>query len=190
MSSVDFYFDLSCPYSFMVSTKINQICSKYNINANWHPFLNSALSIKPYTSAKCKKKYNDKLLLFYAQRFVPMNPKFYRRLKSSPPTLDAMIFLTSIDGQHQEERNQTIMKYAQKLFESIWIEPKQRDNNLIQSTQLLKDNEDAYKAMYERLQQNTQNAAKQLNLFATPSIVVNKEHLYVGIERLKNGMSD
>eukprot|EP01084_Bolivina_argentea_P089607 161652_1 len=175
MTSVDFYFDLSCPYSFMVSTQINEICSKYNITPTWHPFLKSDQAPKPYTSAPNKLKYNNKLLLFYAQRTVENN-KFYQRLYQTPSTTNAMAFLAS------QNDNQTLIKSAKKLFNSIWIGNLQDNNSILNiSKQFM-----VYNSSYNKLIEITRNAAKQFNVFTTPTIIINKTDLFIGMDRLAN----
>ena len=166
----------------MLSTKINEICNKYNIIPIWKPFLNSEQATKPYSSALNKIKYNKRLLLLHAQRTVN-NPKFYQNLNKSPSTLDQMIFLTSIHDQG----NATIIKCAKKLFHSIWIENNQNNNELNRIISDFKANGN-YTQSLQKLKENTRNAAKKCNIFATPSVIINKTQLFVGIDRLSNSM--
>eukprot|EP01083_Nonionella_stella_P008739 25257_1 len=173
MATVDFFFDLSCPYSFMVSTLINEICAPHNITAEWVPFLNSDQPTKAYTSASSKVKYNKKLLSFYAQRTV-QNATFYHKLHQTPSTLHEMVYLASLSLQDR-------IKCAKKLFNSIWIGEMQ--NSIIQHVQQFQTHAN-YALSHKTLQENTRQAAQQFNIFTTPCIVVNKSQIFIGIDRL------
>lgn len=37
--AIDFYFDLSSPYGYFASTRIDQLAEKYGRTVNWHPVL-------------------------------------------------------------------------------------------------------------------------------------------------------
>jgi 2-hydroxychromene-2-carboxylate isomerase len=38
-SAIDFYFDLSSPYGYFASTRIDELAAKYGRDVEWHPFL-------------------------------------------------------------------------------------------------------------------------------------------------------
>jgi len=180
-SVVDFYFDLSCPYSFMSSLQINKLCSKYNVPTKWHPFLRSDQASKPYSNASSKLLYQKRLLYFHAQR-VLNDHSFHRRLFQNVSTLDAMVYLAT---RHRDEANSSVIDSASALFLSVWTDrPSDQMDHVQTAIRDLKQSS-KYGEAHQYLLSMTRAAATKHNLFGTPSIVVDG-HLFYGLDRLPN----
>ena len=196
MSEVDFYFDIVCPFAYLASTQINQLCSRYNVTLTWKPVLlgglyefskakqgkqNSAMSVVP----PVKRLYFSRDAQWQQHRF-----KITQKYPTGWPTrtLPVQRLLTAITD------NQQRMECAQRLYHDLWVENVDiTKRSYLQSLALefgtdikMIDDPD----IKRKLTENTRNATRKYNMFGVPTMVVrvskdlSREHVFFGVDRL------
>ena len=189
-SSIDFYFDLISPYSFIAYKKILKI---KNINFNFKPILLGGLhnlaGISPPAFNKYKRKNlrNDCELVAYKN-----NIEFNWNTKFPINTLNMMRGYLCVDKDKKD-------KYLEVFFNAYWVNNLDlsiNENIFLLLNKLKIDNnkflEDLQSQSIKDKLKKITNDAFEREIFAAPTFVVNdkifwgQDRLEYAIEELKN----
>jgi 2-hydroxychromene-2-carboxylate isomerase len=116
---VEFYYDLSSPYSYLASTRIEEICERYGTELEWKPFLLGGAYKESGNRAPLevpnKKAYMIKDLQDWGKYYgVPFNfPKIFP-LNSVKPMRGALV---------AKEKGK-VAEYTHKLFTLYMVDGK------------------------------------------------------------------
>eukprot|EP01084_Bolivina_argentea_P113857 202827_1 len=192
MTEVHFYFDVVCPFAYLASTQINQLCQKYNVTPIWKPVLLGGLY--EFSKAPQGKKNSATTVMIPAKRLYNSRDNVWQqnrlgvvqRYPTGWPnkTLYCQRLLTAM--RNDEDR----MKCAIRLYNDLWVK-----NKDVANREYLKQVASDYNIdinviddplIKKALTDNTRNATKTYNMFGVPGIVVrikNKEHFLWGVDR-------
>jgi 2-hydroxychromene-2-carboxylate isomerase len=188
MKSVEFFFDLSSPYSYLASTQIEALAARAGapFGVRWRPFVLGAVfkatgNVMP-AACPAKAKYMLDDLARYARHYgVPFRMSSHFPLSA----MKAHRLIVAID-EHDPRR---AAEMAQGLFSAVWVD----DQNIadeavlkealrpfhISSEELQKADDQTVK---DRLRAQTDEAVRR-GAFGAPSFFVGDE-LFWGDDRL------
>jgi 2-hydroxychromene-2-carboxylate isomerase len=116
---VEFYYDLSSPYSYLASTRIEGICEKYDAELEWKPFLLGGVYKETGNRAPLevpnKKVYMTKDLEDWASSYG---------VQFNFPDLFPLNSVKFMRGALVAKEKGKIRDYTHKLFALYWIEGK------------------------------------------------------------------
>lgn len=182
---VEFYYDLSSPYSYLASRQIEGICEKYDAELEWKPFLLGGVFKETGNRAPLevpnKKVFMIKDLEDWARYYgVPFNFPELFPLSSVKPMRGALVA--------KEEGK--IRDYTQKLFALYMIEGKDlsQDDVLKNAVSELAMDPDWFlrrigeQDIKDELRKKTDEAVRR-GAFGAPTIFIG-ERMFWGNDRL------
>jgi 2-hydroxychromene-2-carboxylate isomerase len=117
--TVEFYYDLGSPYSYLASTQIERICDKYNAHLKWKPFLLGGVLKETGNHAplevRNKKAYMIKDLSGWANHYG---------VRLNFPDLFPLNTVKPMRGALAAKEKGKIRDYTHKLFRLYWINGK------------------------------------------------------------------
>jgi len=192
MNRVEFFYDLSSPWTFMAFNAIGPILQETASGATWRPMLvggvfnavNQQLYAAREDTETPKRRATSVWLREWAEfAGVPMNfPNPYHPLRS----VNAMRFCCAIEGDQK-----TLERFSRAAFEAYF----DKARNLDDPAELVavadgcgldgKALADAAQTqeVKDRLRDNTQEAIDR-GAFGSPSIFVDGSHMYFGNDQL------
>ncbi|MBF0238801.1 MAG: 2-hydroxychromene-2-carboxylate isomerase [SAR324 cluster bacterium] len=178
MQVVEFFYDIASPYSYLASTRIDQVVVEAGAKVQWRPFLIGgvfkATGNQPPASLPAKRKYMLRDLKLWASYYkVP----FHFPVHFPVNTLLAMRILTALP----EAECKTM---SHKLFQAYWVNGLDISNadileSIVGPENLALASQDKVK---EQLKQTTENAV-QRGAFGAPTMFVN-DTMFFGNDRL------
>jgi 2-hydroxychromene-2-carboxylate isomerase len=187
MKTVDFFFDLSSPYSYLASTQIEAVAARHGAEVRWRPFVLGAVfkatgNVMPATvAAKARWMYAD--LDRWAKHYgVPfrMTPRF-------PVNALSGMRLVLVAERAQPGGGR---KLAQILFHALWVDDLDiTDGAVLRSLSIAAGVDEetgvaglADPAIKDALRANTDEAVRR-GAFGAPAVFY-KDELYWGNDRL------
>lgn len=119
MSSIDFYFDIVCPYAYMASTRIGQLAAEAGVSVRWRPILLGGVlrevgsaDVPAETYSTPRRRMGELDILRQAERFGLdfAIPEGHPRR-----TVEAMRLLVSAPQQ-------VVPELARSLYQAYWDE--------------------------------------------------------------------
>jgi 2-hydroxychromene-2-carboxylate isomerase len=189
MKRIDFFFDLSSPYSYMASTQIEKVAQQGGAELRWRPMVLAAVfkatgnDMPARIAAKAKYMFRD-LEHWAAEYGVPF--KFTSRFPVNAITPERLVIAADAEGKAGAA--------ARAAFHALWVEDRDvtADGELRQIAAAAGlDVERAMAAITsqpvkDQLRANTDEAIAK-GAFGAPAIVVtvgDKEELFWGNDRL------
>ena len=185
---IDFYFDFSSPYGYLMAEKIDAVAAKYDRQVNWHPILLGVIfqasgSRPPADGISSRGKY----LLHDFQRSarymgLPYNPPSRFPL----PTQNAARAFYWLDGQDRAQARQ----FAHAIFRALFVDDRDissPDTVLEIAAESGVDRSQLAAALQSpeikaRLKNEVDNALK-IGVFGSPHVVIDGETFF-GADRL------
>lgn len=113
---LEFYYDLSSPYSYLASTRIEEICKGHGAELDWKPFFLGGVFKESGNSAPLevpsKKRYMVKDLGDWAD---------YYGVELNFPDLFPVNSIKSMRGALVAKEEGRVGDYTHKLFQFYWI---------------------------------------------------------------------
>ncbi|MEQ8459543.1 MAG: 2-hydroxychromene-2-carboxylate isomerase [Sandaracinaceae bacterium] len=187
-STVDFYFDVGSPYTYLAATQIDGLVERTGATVVWKPMLLGGVfqltGNAPPARVAAKGKWMLSDLSLWAERYgVPfhMNPHF------PVNTLSAQRALTAAEELHGQEAMQ---KLARVFMDGMWVERADMSDGDELAFRVNRAGGDAGKLMRrvgedelkQKLKDVTQEAVDR-GAFGSPSFFVG-ERLFFGNDRL------
>lgn len=182
---VEFYYDLSSPYSYLASTQIETICEKHDAELEWKPFLLGGIYKETGNRAPLevpsKKAYMIKDLADWAKHYgVELNFPDLFPLNSVKPMRGALA----------AKEKKKIRDYTHKLFRLYWVQGKDlnQDEVLRDALNELGIDMDRFfqrikeQDIKDKLRDETDEAAKR-GAFGAPTIFI-EDKMFWGNDRL------
>jgi 2-hydroxychromene-2-carboxylate isomerase len=191
MKKLEFFFDYSSPWTYLASTRIEDIARRHNAQLVWRPFLVggvfNAVNPSVYQSREHpvvpKMRYYGKDMQDWAR---------YYGITLKLPTINvaAVKVVNTLRGAYVAEEYGRIAQYSHRAFESFWVEGRDigspeviaeiaREAGLDGAEMLEKINQPQYK---EKLRAATQELIDRGG-FGSPTFFVDG-NLFFGNDRL------
>ena len=186
-NSIDFYFDLISPYSFIAYKKILKI---NNINFNFKPILLGGLHNLAGITPPAFNKYKSKNLKNDCELVASKNNiDFKWNTKFPINTLNMMRGYLSVEQDIKD-------KYLEVFFDAYWVNNLDLtiDDNIVLLLDKLKINNSKFlediksQLIKDELKKNTNDAFKQ-DVFGAPTFIVNKK-IFWGQDRLEYAIEE
>lgn len=191
MTTVEFYFDYSSPWTFYAFDRVEDFCTRNNAELIWKPFLVGGVFNKVNPSV-------------YARRENPVPPKdaYYQKdmvdwglfqgIKMIKPSIFPLNSVKALRGAFVAIEEGTISAYSRACFESYWCNDKdlsQEDvlREIVSSVGMDADNfmaqigDDRIK---KKLFETTDEIIERGG-FGSPTFFLNKTDMYFGNDRLE-----
>src|SRR5579885_586929 len=191
MKKLEFFFDYSSPWTYLASTRIEDIARRHNAQLVWRPFLVggvfNAVNPSVYQSREHpvvpKQRYYGKDMQDWA-RYYGIT------LKLPAINVAAVKVVNTLRGAYVAEEHGRIAQYSHRAFESFWVEGRDigspeviaeiaREAGLDGAELLEKINQPQYK---EKLRAATQELIDRGG-FGSPTFFVDG-NLFFGNDRL------
>lgn len=191
MTTVEFYFDYSSPWTFYAFDRVEDFCARNDAELIWKPFLVGGVFNKVNPSV-------------YARRENPVPPKdaYYQKdmvdwglfqgIKMIKPSIFPLNSVKALRGAFVAIEEGTISAYSRACFESYWCNDKdlsQEDvlREIVSSVGMDADNfmtqigDDRIK---KKLFETTDEIIERGG-FGSPTFFLNKTDMYFGNDRLE-----
>tara|TARA_Y100000590_G_scaffold152968_1_gene175681 strand:- start:3185 stop:3775 length:591 start_codon:yes stop_codon:yes gene_type:complete len=186
IKSFEFYFDFASPYTFLAHKEIRRIEKENLIEIKYKPVLLGALlklaGLKPLIDIPIKGKYMIKDCKLWAEKYN-IDFKFNNYFPIISLTLMRCVLVAKKKGFEK--------KFIDKMFDGIWRENLNLNDNLILEKSLKKINVDPKKLLIEASENSIKeelkirtNDAYNKGVFGTPTFIVNNK-IFWGQDRLE-----
>tara|TARA_B100001123_G_scaffold448317_1_gene608774 strand:+ start:2019 stop:2609 length:591 start_codon:yes stop_codon:yes gene_type:complete len=186
IKSFEFYFDFASPYTFLAHKEIRRIEKENLIEIKYKPVLLGALlklaGLKPLIDIPIKGKYMIKDCKLWAEKYN-IDFKFNNYFPIISLTLMRCVLVAKKKGFEK--------KFIDKMFDGIWRENLNLNDNLILEKSLKKINVDPKKLLIEASENSIKeelkirtNDAYNKGVFGTPTFMVNNK-IFWGQDRLE-----
>ena len=186
MKTVDFYFDLSSPYSYLAATQVPALASRHHVEVRWKPIVLAAVfkaanNVMPAQSPP-KAKYMFADLTRWAEKYnVPFVMSSRFPMNTIKP--ERLIVAAEPSGRAPE--------LALELFRAMWVEDRDIGTELAMRAAALSAGLDAAgllaaidtPAVKDGLRANTDEAIAR-EVFGAPTFAY-KNELYWGNDRME-----
>jgi 2-hydroxychromene-2-carboxylate isomerase len=182
---VEFYYDISSPYSYLASTQIEGICEKYDAELEWKPFLLGGAYKEAGNRAPLevpnKKAYVIKDLEDWAR---------YYGIELNFPALFPLNSVKAMRGALVAKEKGKVRDYTHKLFKLYWVqgEDLSQDEVLKKAVSKLGIDSEWFlqrigeQDIKDKLREETAEAVKR-GAFGAPTIFV-EDRMFWGNDRL------
>ncbi|HEX3033555.1 MAG TPA: 2-hydroxychromene-2-carboxylate isomerase [Thermodesulfobacteriota bacterium] len=182
---VEFYYDLSSPYSYLASTQIEEICEKHDAELEWKPFLLGGIYKETGNRAPLevpsKKAYLIKDVADWAK---------YYGVELNFPDLFPLNSVKPMRGALAAKEKGKVRDYTHKLFRLYWVQGKDLNQDEVLKDALNElgiDTDWFFRRIGEqdikdRLREETNEAARQ-GAFGAPTIFIG-DKMFWGNDRL------
>ena len=191
MKKLEFFFDYSSPWTYLASTRIEDIARRHNADLIWRPILvggvfnavNQAVYESRANPSKPKARYYGKDMQDWAR---------YYGITLRMPTVGVAVVkvVNTMRGAYVAQEHGKIAQYTRRAFESYWVEDRDigqesvvadiaREVGLDPNEMLEKIKRPEYK---EKLRTTTQELIDRSG-FGSPTIFVDG-NLFFGNDRL------
>lgn len=185
MARVDFFFDLSSPYSYLAATQIEAVAARAGAEVAWRPMVLGAVfkatgnAMPAHVAAKAKYMFDD--LARWAEQYgVPF--RFSSRFPLN--TIKAMRLVVAVEAEGKAG------PLARALFDAMWVDDRDVTDDATLRAAADAAGVDAAKALAavetpavkDRLRANTDEAVAR-GAFGAPAIFVG-DQLFWGNDRL------
>ena len=182
---VEFFYDFSSPYTYIASTRIEQICEDNGAELEWKPFLLGGLfnetGVKPAIEIDNKFKYIKQDTRDCAGRYG---------VEFRFPDLFPLNSVKSMRGAFAASEKGKLVEYNREMFRLYWTEGKDLNNEdvLRDAVRGLGIDPDWFIArigeqeIKDRLREETAGAAKR-GAFGAPTIFID-DKMFWGNDRL------
>jgi 2-hydroxychromene-2-carboxylate isomerase len=185
MKNVDFYFDLSSPYSYLAATQIDKITTKHGAKLSWKPMVLGAVfkatgNVMPaQVAAKAKWMFDD--LAHWSKHYgVPLKFTTHFPLNTIKP--ERLVIVADAQGKAAQ--------LALAAFHALWVDDIDITQEAAMRDLCMAAGLDPVEALAaietppikDRLRANTDEAIAR-GVFGAPTIFVGP-HLFWGNDRL------
>lgn len=183
---VEFFFDVASPYSYLASTRIEEICTRHAAGLVWRPILMAGLmkdlGITPPIQIPAKLTYMSRDLQRWAEHLgVPFNVPKQFPLNSLP------VMRGCVEARNHEKA----AAFAKAAFHAYWVEGRKIDEPAVLHE--LAEEADIHPRhlldhvvdheVKEQLRRETREAADR-GVFGVPTFILGGEELFWGNDRL------
>ncbi|AZD30844.1 2-hydroxychromene-2-carboxylate isomerase [Pseudomonas chlororaphis] len=185
--TVEFFFDLGSPTSYLAYTQLPKICAQTGSQLIYHPMLLGGVfkvtgNASPI-SIPAKGRYMLQDLARYARRYeVPLafNPHF---------PINTLLLMRAVTGM-QLRHPQRFVAFIDCLFRALWVEKRNLNDQATVATVLSEGGFDPLEVLALSNDEEVKNALKdkteqalQRGVFGAPSMFVDNQ-LFFGQDRL------
>jgi 2-hydroxychromene-2-carboxylate isomerase len=120
MKRVEFFFDLSSPYSYMCSTQIDAVCARHGAEVAWRPFVLGAVfkAVENRMPAMCLPK--ARWMVQDLERWAALYQVPFRMTPRFPVNAISAMRLVLVAEAAQPGRGGRAV--AQAAFHALWVE--------------------------------------------------------------------
>jgi 2-hydroxychromene-2-carboxylate isomerase len=186
MRSVEFYFDLMSPFSYLAATRIDAIAAAAGAEAHWKPFflpgVMKATGNRGPTETFAKALYAHKDLNDWARHLNLPVIELPDTFPFLALTADRLAFVAAEHGKMRE--------WCQRMFKSIWVQRADCNDPAVLTAELTAIGLDPVASLERakaddikaKLKANTDEAVEK-GAFGAPTFFVDGE-MFVGNDRL------
>ena len=191
IKSFEFYFDFSSPYSFLAHKQVRQIEKDNSIQMKYMPIFLAGLlnlsGIKPNIDIPIKAKYMIKDCKLCAEKYnIPFKFNNYFPIKS----LNLMRCILVAEKKNFSQ------KFINKIFDAIWNEGLNLNDNMIIEKIFRNLNMDSKTFLSESIEPQIKDELKKRTkdaynkgIFGAPSFVINNK-IFWGHDRLEFAINE
>lgn len=191
MTTVEFYFDYSSPWTFYAFDRVEDFCARNDAELIWKPFLVGGVFNKVNPSV-------------YARRENPVPPKdaYYQKdmvdwglfqgIKMIKPSIFPLNSVKALRGAFVAIEEGTISAYSRACFESYWCNDKDlsQENVLREIVSSVGMDADNFMAQIgdDRIKKKLFETTDEIIArggFGSPTFFLNKTDMYFGNDRLE-----
>lgn len=191
MTTVEFYFDYSSPWTFYAFDRVEDFCTRNNAELIWKPFLVGGVFNKVNPSV-------------YARRENPVPPKdaYYQKdmvdwglfqgIKMIKPSIFPLNSVKALRGAFVAIEEGTISAYSRACFENYWCNDKDLSQEDVLREIVSSVGMDADKFMAQigddRIKKKLFETTDEIIArggFGSPTFFLNKTDMYFGNDRLE-----
>ena len=133
MKTLDFYYDVVCPYAYLASTKLAELERATGVTAVWKPMLLGgvfqATGNRSPAEVPAKRPYMNADLKRFAARYgVPFrhNPNF---------PINTLLLMRGATGLQMREPER-FRAYVDAVYHAMWVEPQNLNDPAVAATML------------------------------------------------------
>ncbi len=123
MKKLEFFYDFSSPWTYLASTRIEEIARRHNANLVWRPILVGGVfnAVNPSVYESRQHPVVPKMR-YYGKDMQDWARYYGITLKMPTVNVAAVKVVNTIRGAYVAEEHGRIAQYSHRAFESFWVE--------------------------------------------------------------------
>ena len=192
MTRLEFFYDLTSPWTYLAFTGIQPIAERYAVAIEWRPILVGGVfnAVNQEVYARREAAFDNKRQLVYMMKDLGDWAQ-YRGIEINWPAFHPANAVKCMRGCFVAEARGLLLPYSQAVFEAYWgrCEDVSDDGVLAALVEGLGLDAEGFlagigeRAVKDRLRENTDEVIERGG-FGSPTIFVDGDDMYFGNDRL------